>query len=130
MLLIDDDSELLKSAKQILELKYEIDIDLATSTNDATQKMVQKEYSVIVCDIQMPKTDGFEFLKILRKNGNKTPFIVFTVTDDKETALKAFRLGANGFVGKSGKPEAVFSTLAKCIYENIQKQTILEVKNE
>lgn len=121
LLLVDDDLELLKSAKKILKLEYNIEVDLAMSANDATQKMIQKEYSAIVCDIQMPETNGFEFLKKLRKSGCKIPFIVFTVTDNKETALKAFKLGATGFVGKSGKPEMVFSTLAKCIKENIEK---------
>ena len=81
------------------------------------KKMLQKEYDAIVCDIQMPMTNGFEFLRTLRDNGNNIPFIVFTVTEDKETALKAFRLGANGFVGKFGNPQTVFSTLIKCINE-------------
>ena len=67
----------------------------------------------------MPTTDGFEFLKSLRDSGNDVPFIVFTVTEDKETALKAFRLGANGFVGKYGKPQVIFSTLMKRINDVI-----------
>jgi DNA-binding NarL/FixJ family response regulator len=63
----------------------------------------------------MPGLDGFQFLKQLREKGNNIPFVVFTVTDNKETALKAYRLGANGFVGKFGKPDLVFSTLIKFI---------------
>lgn len=77
--------------------------------------MKQKEPDVIVCDIQMPAKNGFEFLKTLRNDNNNIPFIVFTVTDDKETALKAFTLGATGFVGKYGDPETVFATLQRCI---------------
>ncbi|MHC3129584.1 MAG: response regulator [Candidatus Bathyarchaeota archaeon] len=67
----------------------------------------------------MPLTDGFEFLKALRNSDDNVPFIVFTVTEDKETALKAFKLGANAFVGKSGDPEAVFSTLQRCIEKSV-----------
>ncbi len=69
----------------------------------------------------MHGTDGLEFLKALRESGNNVPFIVFTVTEDKETALKAFNLGANGFVGKSGDPEVVFSTLKRCIDESLNR---------
>ena len=119
VLFVDDDSELLTSVKKCLNLECNFDVDLALSADAAVEKMLQKDYDAIVCDIQMPMTHGFDFLKTLRDNGNKIPFIVFTVTEDKETALKSFRLGANGFVGKYGKPQAVFATLIKCITEAI-----------
>lgn len=119
VLLVDDDSQLLSSAKKCLNLECDYAVDVAFSVDAAVEKMVQKEYDAIVCDIQMPMTNGFEFLKTLRDNGNNIPFIVFTVTEDRETALKAFRLGANGFVGKLGKPPVVFSTLIKCINDTI-----------
>ena len=119
VLFVDDDSQLLISVKKCLNLECDYDVDVAFSVDAAVEKMVQKEYDAIVCDIQMPMTDGFEFLKTLRDSGNNIPFIVFTVTEDRETALKAFRLGANGFVGKYGKPQAVFSTLIKCINDAI-----------
>ncbi len=128
VLLVDDDSELLESAKEILNLRCNYDVDLASSADVASEKMIQKEYDVIVCDILMPVMDGFEFLKALRESGNKVPFIVFTVTEDKETALKSFRLGANGFVGKYGNPEVVFSTLIKCISEAVNNSREKDTK--
>jgi CheY-like chemotaxis protein len=119
VLFVDDDSQLLNTVKKCLNLECNYDVDLAFSADTAVEKMIQKEYDAIVCDIQMPMTNGFEFLKALRDNGNDIPFIVFTATEDKETALKAFRLGANGFVGKYGKPQVIFSTLIKCINDVI-----------
>ena len=119
ILFVDDDVEFLKSAKQCLKLQSNFDIESAFSADEAMEKMRKKRPDVIVCDIQMPLTDGFEFLKTLRENDKEVPFIVFTVTEDKETALKAFNLGANGFVGKSGDPEVVFSTLQRCIEKSI-----------
>lgn len=115
ILFVDDDAEFLKSARSCLNLQGDSEIELAFSADEARQKMESSKYDVIVCDVQMPLMDGFEFLKALRKSGNTIPFIVFTVTDDTETALRAFSLGANGFVGKSGNPEEVFSTLQRCI---------------
>jgi CheY-like chemotaxis protein len=119
ILLVDDDSQLLKSAKECLSLQGSYDIEFAPSAETAFELLNTSEYDVIVCDVQMPKTNGFEFLKMLRANGNAIPFIVFTVTEDKQTALKAFSLGANGFVGKYGKPEVVFSVLKRCIDEAV-----------
>ena len=119
VLLVDDDVEFLKSAKQCLKMQGNFDIESASSVNEALEKMTNNNPDAIVCDMQMPITDGFEFLKTLRENGNNVPFIVFTVTEDKQKALKAFNLGANGFVGKSGDPETVFSTLQRCIEKSI-----------
>ena len=110
----------MKSAKQCLQLQGNYNIETAFSVDEALDKMIQKEADVIVCDIQIPVTDGFEFLKTIRESGNKVPFIVFTVTENKETALKAFSLGANGFVGKYGDPEIVFSTLQRCIEKSVK----------
>ena len=120
VLLVDDDVEFMKSAKQCLQLQGNYNIETAFSVDEALDKMTQKEADVIVCDIQIPVTEGVEFLKTLRESGNKVPFIVFTVTENKETALKAFSLGANGFVGKYGDPEIVFSTLQRCIEKSVK----------
>ena len=68
----------------------------------------------------MPGTDGLEFLKALRESNYNVPFIVFTITGDKETALKAFNAGANGFVGKSGEPKVVFSLLKEQIEKAVK----------
>jgi DNA-binding NtrC family response regulator len=119
ILFVDDDEEFLKGAKQCLNLQGNFGIESASSVDEALEKMKKKKPDAIICDIQMPITDGFEFLKALRESDNKVPFIVFTVTEDKETALKAFKLGANAFVGKSGDPEAVFSTLQRCIKKSV-----------
>jgi len=115
VLFVDDDKEFLKSAKQCLKLQGNFNIETAFSVDEALEKMKKKKPDAIVCDVRMPSTDGFEFLKALRDSKYNVPFIVFTVAEDKETALKAFNLGANGFVGKSGDPEVVFSTLQRCI---------------
>jgi CheY-like chemotaxis protein len=122
ILFVDDDKEFLKSAKRCLSLQGKFSIKAAFSVDEALEKMKKKKPDAIVCDILMPLTDGFEFLKALRESGNNIPFIVFTVAEDKETALEAFNLGANGFVGKSGDPEIVFSTLQRCIEKAISSQ--------
>jgi DNA-binding NarL/FixJ family response regulator len=119
VLFVDDDEEFLKSAKQCLKLKGNFDIETAFSVDEALEKMKTNKPDAIICDIQMPLADGFEFLKALRDSEYDVPFIVFTVSEDKETALKAFKLGANGFVGKSGDPEVVFSTLQRCIEKSV-----------
>jgi CheY-like chemotaxis protein len=115
VLFVDCNDEFLKKAKHCLELQGNFNVDLVCSAEKALEEVNKREIDVIVCDCEMPVTDGFEFLKALRDNGNNIPFIVFTDAKDKEKALKAFSLGANGFIGKHGDPEVVFRTLKRCI---------------
>jgi DNA-binding NtrC family response regulator len=119
VLFVDDDKEFLKSAKRCLKLQGNFKIEAAFSVDEALENMKKKKPDAIVCDIRMPFTDGFEFLKALRDSEYNVPFIVFTVAEDKETALRAFKLGASAFVGKSGDPKAVFSTLQRCIEKSV-----------
>ena len=119
VLFVDDDKEFLKSAKQHLKLKGKFNVEAAFTINEALKKLKKKRPDAVICDIQLSLADGFEFLKLLRDSEYNVPFIVFTVTEDTETALKAFKLGANAFVGKSGDPEAVFSTLQRCVEKSI-----------
>ena len=128
VLLVDDDPELLVTAKECLNLQGDYDVELVSSAESAFEKMIQNEYDAVVCDVQMPVTNGFEFLKKIRETGNAIPFIVFTVTEDKQTVIKAFSLGADGFVGKYGKPEVVFSTLKRCIDEAVTVSKKVELE--
>jgi CheY-like chemotaxis protein len=115
VLVVDDDSDLLNSVRDCLKFHGDFDVETALSCAEAFEKMEKKMPDVIVSDLQMPVTNGFEFLKMLRDKGNDIPFIVFTMNDKKEVALQAFHLGANGFIKKFGDPSLVFSQLKKCI---------------
>jgi DNA-binding NtrC family response regulator len=122
VLFVDNDVKFLKRAKECLQIQNEFDIESASSIKEALAKIKHEKTDAIVCDCEMPVTDGFEFLKALRDGGNRVPFIVFTVTEDKEKAIKAFSLGANGFIGKYGDPEVVFNTLKRCIEQSLNKK--------
>ena len=73
---VDDEAGFLKGAKQILEMEGAFQVDTAVSVEEALEKM-KKPYDAVVCDYQMPRKDGLEFLKKLRASGNDIPFIIF-----------------------------------------------------
>ena len=127
VLLVDDDDMFLKSAKQCLEQQGGLSIETALSSDEAVEKMEKKNTDVIVCNIQMHVTNGFEFLKTLRDNGNTIPFVVFTITDKKELAIQALHLGANGFVGKYGDPSVVYQELKRCI-ESVTRTSAMRAR--
>jgi PAS domain S-box-containing protein len=112
ILYVDDEAGLLKAAKSILEMQGSLHVETAVSVEEAIKKMEEETFDVIVSDYIMPGKDGLEFLKELRDSGNRIPFIIFTGKGREIVAIKALNLGADQYVNKIGKPEAVYSELA------------------
>jgi len=109
---VDDDAGYLKTAKKILEMHGSFYVETVSSVEEAMEKMEEKTFDVIVSDYIMPGKDGLEFLKELRDSRNNIPFIIFTGKGREIVAIKALNLGANQYINKIGKPEAVYSELA------------------
>jgi PAS domain S-box-containing protein len=118
---VDDELGFLKVAKQCLELQGPFHVDTVGSVEEALNKLKEKEYDAVVSDYQMPGKDGLEFLEMLRKNGNTIPFIMFTGKGREEVAVKAWRLGADHYVNKTGDPETVYCELAHCLRSTVKK---------
>jgi PAS domain S-box-containing protein len=118
---VDDESSLLKIAKQCLEMQGSFQVDTASSVEEATEKMKKKKYDAIVSDYQMPNKDGLEFLKELRQAGNAIPFVMFTGKGREEVAIQALNLGADQYLNKVGDPETVHFELAHGIRQAVQR---------
>ncbi|MGD9130961.1 MAG: PAS domain S-box protein [Candidatus Bathyarchaeota archaeon] len=115
ILYVDNEAGLLKATKSILEMQDSFHVETASSVEEAVKKMEAKTFDVIVCDYIMPGKDGLEFLKDLRDSGNSIPFIIFTGKGREIVAIKALNLGADQYINKIGKTEAVYSELAHSI---------------
>ena len=113
---VDDDRPFLEVSKQILrDVNERFEIDFAFCVDEAFEKMGENEYDVIVSDYQMPQRSGLDFLKELREQKNRIPFVLFTGKGREEVAVQALNLGANGYVNKQGDTETVYGELAHYI---------------
>jgi PAS domain S-box-containing protein len=56
----------------------------------------------IICDFQMPRMNGLELLRILRSEGDDTPFIFLTGQGNESLAAEALRAGADDYFTKDG----------------------------
>ena len=54
----------------------------------------------MICDIKMPKKDGFQFLKELRAARRWVPVIIITALTDPSNALKSYDFKADFFLSK------------------------------
>jgi CheY-like chemotaxis protein len=92
---VDDELDLLKTTKLILESIGPFQVETALSVKEAIKKLEETEFDVIVSDYQMQEKDCLEFLRELRENENNIPLILFTGKGREEIAIKALNLGAS-----------------------------------
>ncbi len=105
ILVVDDEEGILEATKEYLDLSGSFRIDTATSAKEGLNLIARKQYDVIVSDYQMAEMNGIEFLKILRKGGDRIPFILFAGHADREVAFEALNCGANFLVIKGGEED-------------------------
>ena len=67
---------------------------------EAFDVLEQTVIDLIICDIMMPRMDGFEFTKALRGMSNTTPILMVTAKDDYESMQKGFNLGVDDYMIK------------------------------
>src|SRR5690606_21915314 len=70
------------------------------------------EVDVLVMDIRMPGRDGLATLAELRRRGHPVPVLMLTTFDENALFDRAVALGAQGFLRKDVKPEALVEAIA------------------
>jgi DNA-binding NarL/FixJ family response regulator len=71
----------------------------------------QQHPDVLVLDLFMPGTDGFEVLRRLDRGTTKVASVVLTGSDSQPDYVQVVRLGARGLVLKGDAPETLFSAI-------------------
>jgi two-component system response regulator len=63
---------------------------------------LEKKVKLIILDLNLPKVDGMDILKFLKKNSkySKIPVIVLSTSSDQKTIDEAYKNGANGYFVK------------------------------
>ena len=115
VLVIDDDVALLGMLKLMFERSHEMTVQTSPSADEALETLTRKTFAVIIVDYDMPGINGIDFLKILRKQGNTTPIILFTGRGGEHTAIEALNNGADFLLKKGEDPRYVFSNLTDMV---------------
>lgn len=102
LVLIIDDDEMVRSAlSAFLEIKY---FNILAAEDGLCGLRLAREFQpdLIICDIDMPKLNGFQVLKELRADLNtaRIPFIFHTSRADPDSQCRARQLGVNDYLIK------------------------------
>ena len=98
ILIVDDDEDLREALVEQLALYEEFDIVEANSAATGMAKAREGHVDLMIMDVGLPDMDGREAVKLLRKNGFRSPIIMLTGHDTDADTVLGLEAGANDFV--------------------------------
>jgi two-component system invasion response regulator UvrY len=112
VLIADDHAILREGLKTIISETEDIVVcDEASNGTEILAKAYSSYCDVIVLDISMPKGNGLQILHTLRKQGLKIPILILSMHEESQYALRAIKLGADGYLNKESAPEKLIEAI-------------------
>lgn len=110
ILVIDDAATVRMYHRTILE-SAGFEVSEAINGIEALEKVLQAPYDLYLVDINMPKLDGYGFLRELRSQAiPQAPAIMISTESQAKDKTKAYIAGANYYLIKPIKPQDLLAT--------------------
>lgn len=112
ILIVDDLPEKLLAFQSILE-ELQQNLVLAHSGREALQQLLEKDFAVILLDVNMPDIDGFETAQLIRqyRRTKQTPIVFITAYHDEIQTVRGYALGAVDYIATPVVPEILRSKI-------------------
>ena len=99
ILIVEDDAVLADGLTRSLR-GAEYAVDCVNRGDEADHILVSQSYDLVILDLGLPKLDGYEVLKRLRRRGSKVPVLLLTARDALDDRVRGLDLGADDYLIK------------------------------
>ena len=110
LLLVEDEKQLSEALQQIL-IKNKYTVDAVYNDDEGLDYALTGVYDVIILDIMLPKLNGIEILKMIRKRKISTPVILLTAKGSVEDRILGLDSGADDYLPKPFSPDELLARL-------------------
>ena len=114
ILIVDDDANLRQNVHFILE-KGGMKTAMASSGEEALQRMRTTAFDLVLLDVQMPGMGGLEALRIMRERHPDVGVIMCSVLKEITVAVEAMHAGAQDYVTKDFSPPELIARVRKTL---------------
>ena len=104
VLMVDDESRMRKPVSDFLTRKGYIVIEAGDGEEALDRFYADKDISLVILDVMMPKMNGWDVCREIRKN-SKVPIIMLTAKSDESSELNGFECGADEYIAKPFSPK-------------------------
>lgn len=99
ILIVEDEKNLAESLKQMITAQ-KFQADTVYDGEDGLEYARSGQYDAMILDVMLPKLNGFQIVKTLRKEGNAIPVLMLTARDDTEDKVRGLDSGADDYLTK------------------------------
>ena len=112
--LVVEDNPLNQKLIDFLLRKWGIEFDVAHNGVEACAILQDRDYSLILMDIQMPEMDGYTATNIIRKKMNiETPIVALTAHSQDKERNDFSKMGMNGYITKPFQDLELYTVISK-----------------
>jgi DNA-binding NarL/FixJ family response regulator len=114
ILLVDDHAIVRNGVKLMLSAEQDIVVvGEAASAQEAMQRVKEQDFDVALVDIAMQGKNGLELLRMLRAEKPKLAVLMLSTYSEEVYAVRAFKLGASGYLTKDSPTEVLVAAIRK-----------------
>lgn len=116
ILIIEDEAAIRRVLTKILsEESKDYQVEEAEDGLEGINKIKDKDYDLVLCDIKMPKMDGVEVLEAVKKIKPEIPMVMISGHGDLDTAVNTMRLGAFDYISKPPDLNRLLNTVRNAL---------------
>ncbi|WP_413294426.1 response regulator [Bdellovibrio sp. HCB185ZH] len=123
VLAVDDSPENLFLVKNILQ-KHGAFVDTSGNGEDALEKVAQKQYDIVLMDIQMPRMDGYQSKKALERSGYAGPIVALTAHAMQDEMEKTTQAGFSAHLTKPLNQQELVRTVSELTNRGKREKTV------
>ena len=124
ILIVEDQNELRELVKNFLG-DYGYVVDEAEDGEEGYHKINMNSYDCLILDINLPKLDGLEIAKKVRKEGKSVPIIMLTARSEIYDKIEGFDNGADDYITKPFDMKELLARVEAVLRRTQKEQTLL-----
>lgn len=129
VLFVDDEPNVLQGIERVVRgQRWDWDVDFATSGQDALDRLANRSFDVVVCDLCMPDIDGAEVLSEVKLRYPSATRIILSGYADEEAVFRAAKV-AHRFLHKPCEVDEIRATIdevQRC-HQQLSSDELVEV---
>ena len=123
--LVDDDAELRKTLMDQLMHYREFELIEAGTASEALSKVRDAHVDLMILDVGLPDMDGREAVKILRRDGFRSPILLLTGHDSDSDEILGLESGANDYVTKPFRFSVLLARIRAQLRQHDQSEDVV-----